>query len=639
MTAARAFDIYRDAWRAAFKPEPLLTVSEWAERYRVLSSRASAEPGPWRTSRTPYLKEIMDCLSPSSPIERVVFMKGAQLGATEAGNNWLGYIIDQAPGPALMVLPTVETAKRNSKQRIAPLIEETPALRGKVKDPRRRDSGNTVLSKEFPGGILVMTGANSAIGLRSMPARFLFLDEVDAYPPDADGEGDPIELAVQRTVTFARRKIFLVSTPTIADVSRIEAAYLESDQRRYWVPCPDCGTFQVLKWANVRWPKDRPQEAAYACEACGVLVPEHRKAAMLRGGAWRAEAPGDGKTAGFWLSSLYSPPGWYAWADAARDFLAAKDLPERLKTWVNLCLAECWRERGEAPDWARLRDRAEPYPIGRVPRGGLYLTAGGDVQARRIEVEIVAWGPNQQSWSIDYRIILGDVFTAAPWCELAELLTETFDAEGGGGLKIGRLAIDSGYATQMVYAFARRYAANAVMAIKGQHAGSLAIGSPSPVDVTAGGRKLRGSAKVWPVGVDILKAQLYGWLRLDRPGKDAPEPFPPGYAHLPEYSDEYFKQLTAEELITRKNRKGYVIREWTKTRARNEALDCRIYAMAAAIAVGVERWPPERWAELARHVAGGAPPPALPLGFAPGAAEDKPETRSPGVIRSRWMER
>ena len=254
MTAAAAFDLYRDAWRAAFKPEPLLTVSEWAERSRVLSSRASAEPGPWRTARTPYLREIMDALSPSSPIERVVFMKGAQLGATEAGNNWLGYVIDQAPGPALMVLPTVETAKRNSKQRIAPLIEETPALRSKVKDPRRRDSGNTVLSKEFAGGILIMTGANSAIGLRSMPVRFLFLDEVDAYPPDADGEGDPIELAVQRTVTFARRKIFLVSTPTIAGVSRIETAYEESDQRCYWVPCPDCGTFQVLKWANVRWP-------------------------------------------------------------------------------------------------------------------------------------------------------------------------------------------------------------------------------------------------------------------------------------------------------------------------------------------------------------------------------------------------
>ncbi len=628
MTAALAFDVYRDAWRAAFKPEPMLTVSEWAERSRVLSSRASAEPGPWRISRTPYLKEIMDALSPSSPIERVVFMKGAQLGATEAGNNWLGFIIDQAPGPALMVLPTVETAKRNSKQRIAPLIEETPALRHKVKDPRRRDSGTTVLSKEFPGGILVMTGANSAIGLRSMPARFLFLDEVDAYPPDADGEGDPIELAVQRTVTFARRKILLISTPTIAGVSRIEAAYEDSDQRKFWVPCPDCGTFQVLKWVNVKWPKDRPAEAAYACEACGVVIPEHRKAAMLSGGEWRAEGQGDGKTAGFWLSSLYSPPGWYSWADAARDFLAAKDLPERLKTWVNLCLAETWRERGEAPDWTRLRDRAEPYPIGRVPRGGLYLTAGADVQGRRIEVEVVAWGPNSESWSVDYRIITGDVFTAAPWCELAELLEETFDVEGGGALKIGRLAIDSGYATQQVYTFARRYAASAVMAIKGMHRGSLAVGSPSPVDVTAGGRKLRGSAKVWPVGVDILKGQLYGRLRLDLPGKDSGEAFPSGYAHLPEYSDEFFKQLTAEQLVTRRNRKGYVVREWEKTRDRNEALDCRVYAMAAAIAAGVERWPPQIWVELGRQVAGNSPPSTLPLGSGP-----------PGVTRSRWMDR
>ncbi len=250
----------------------------------------------------------------------------------------------------------------------------------------------------------------------------------------------------------------------------------------------------------------------------------------------------------------------------------------------------------------------------------------------------VAWGPNQQSWSVDYRIITGDVFTAAPWCELAELLEETFDAEGGGALKIGRLAIDSGYATQQIYAFARRYAASAVMAVKGVHRGSLAVGSASPVDVTAGGRKLRGSAKVWPVGVDLLKGQLYGWLRLDRPGKDSGEPFPPGYVHLPEYGDEYFKQLTAEQLVTKRTRRGYVVREWVKTRDRNESLDCRVYAMAAAIAAGVERWPHERWAELGRHVAGGAPPAALPLGFGPGETDAKPEGRPTGVTRSRWMD-
>src|SRR5580700_9763032 len=236
-TILTAEEIYSRAAAEGALPDPLLTVSEWADSYRTLSQRASAEPGPWRTDRTPYLREIMDCLSPSSVVETVVLMKGAQIGGTECGNNWIGYVVHQAPGPMLSVQPTVEMAKRNSKQRIDPLIEESAVLRELVSDPRSRDSGNTMLAKEFPGGILVMTGANSAVGLRSMAARYLFLDEVDAYPGDVDGEGDPVQLATARARTFSRRKILLTSTPTIADRSKIEAVMLESDQRRFFIPC------------------------------------------------------------------------------------------------------------------------------------------------------------------------------------------------------------------------------------------------------------------------------------------------------------------------------------------------------------------------------------------------------------------
>ena len=221
------------AWADGLRPDPTLTVSAWADRHRVLSPRGANEAGPWRTSRTPYLKEIMDHLSPSHPCQRVVFMKGAQTGGTEAGNNFLGYVIHHAPGPMLAVQPTVELAKRFSQQRVEPLIEASPMLRERVAPARSRDCGNTVLSKTFPGGILVLTGANSAVGLRSMPARYLFLDEVDAYPPSADEEGDPVALAEARTRTFAwRRKVFLVSTPTIKGTSRIEREYEASDQRR-----------------------------------------------------------------------------------------------------------------------------------------------------------------------------------------------------------------------------------------------------------------------------------------------------------------------------------------------------------------------------------------------------------------------
>ena len=221
------FEIER-AWREGLRPDPRLTVSEWAECYRMLSTKESAEPGRWRNARTPYLREIMDCLSPASPVERVVLMKGAQVGGTELGLNWVGYAIHHAPGPMMIVWPTTEMAQRNSKHRIDPLIEESPVLKDIIAPPRSRDSGNTVLMKEFRGGVLVMTGANSAVGLRSMPVRYLFLDEVDAYPLDVDGEGDAIHLAEARTRTFARRKILLVSTPTIAGASIIEREYVVS---------------------------------------------------------------------------------------------------------------------------------------------------------------------------------------------------------------------------------------------------------------------------------------------------------------------------------------------------------------------------------------------------------------------------
>jgi phage terminase large subunit GpA-like protein len=245
---------------AMLRPPPQLTVSQWAERHRILGSRASSEPGPWRTSRTPYLREVMDALSAVHPARRVVFMKGAQVGATESGNCWLGYILHHVPAPALAVQPTVELAKRFSRQRIDPLLEETPALKERVAPARARDSGNTLLSKEFPGGILVLTGANSAVGLRSMTARFLFLDEIDAYPGDVEGEGDPIALAEARARTFGwRRKAFLVSTPTIAGRSRIEREYAASDQRRYFVPCPHCGEMQWLKFERLRWEKGDPR--------------------------------------------------------------------------------------------------------------------------------------------------------------------------------------------------------------------------------------------------------------------------------------------------------------------------------------------------------------------------------------------
>lgn len=583
----------------ALRPDPRLSVSEWADAHRFLSQTASGEPGPWRTERTPYMREIMDCLSPSSPVEKVIFMKGAQIGGTEAGNNWIGYVIHHSPGPMLAVQPTVEMAKRWSKQRVASLIDSTPVLRDRVKEARSRDSGNTVQSKEFPGGILVMTGANSAVGLRSMPVRYLFLDEVDAYDFDVDGEGDPVSLASQRTITFANRKIFLVSTPTIQGFSRIELEYDASDRRRWWVPCPKCQEYQVLEEKRLQWPKDQPELASYYCAHCGVAVPSHRKAWMNSRGEWRADSPGAGKAAGFHLSGLNSP--WLSWAQIAERKVAAKD-DAAMKVYVNTIEARTWAESGEAPEWQRLYDRREDYRIGEVPESGLFLTAGVDVQKDRLELEIVAWGRDRESWSVDFRVLQGDPVKPDVWRQLDGVLAETFTHAGNTELSILRLAIDTGYATQEVYDWVRKQS-DRVIAIKGVERLGAAVGTPSHMDVTTSGKRKRRGLLVWPVGSSFCKSELYGALRKDKPTDEQlqdGEKHPPGFCHFPKYGEEYFKQLTAERLVTVKDKRGFPHREWRKLRERNEALDCRIYARAAASALGIDRFGDSTWEKLER---------------------------------------
>jgi phage terminase large subunit GpA-like protein len=603
------------AWRDGLTPDPLLTVSEWADRYRVLSQRASSEPGRWRTERTPYLKEIMDCLSPTSPFQRVVLMKGSQVGGSECGNNWIAYVIHQAPGPMMAVAPTVELAKRNSKQRLDPLIEESEVLRERVKERRSRDSGNTVLSKEFPGGVLILTGANSAVGLRSMPARYLFLDEVDGYPGDVEGEGDPILLAERRSATFQRRKILLVSTPKSKGLSRIQREYEASDQRRYFVPCPHCGEHQTLELQNLRWPEGRPREAEYACVHCGALIGERHKTSMLEHGEWRPTAPGDGRTAGFHLSSLYSPVGWFSWADAAEMYEQARHAPDLMKGFVNTVLGLPFEEEAEAPEWQRLYERRESYRIGVMPERGLFLTAGVDVQKDRIEVEVVAWGRGKESWSVDYRVIEGDTARAEVWARLDAVLANDWPHASGHTLPIRVMCVDAGYATQDVYARVRQQPQaswgpagaaarqpRTAVAVKGRDRDTALLLSVSKAD--AGGK--RRGLRVWSVGTPVAKGELYRWLKLEWPtdeALDAGASFPPGACHFPQYGEEYFKQLTAERLITRIV-KGFPRSSWEKDPGRrNEALDCRVYARAAAAIYGLDRFEERHWRRMEEALA------------------------------------
>ena len=655
-----ALDIER-AWREGLVPDPLLTVSQWSDQHRMLSSKASSEPGRWRTSRTPYLKAIMDCLSPISPAERIVFMKGAQLGATEMGSNWIGYVIHHAPGPMMAVWPTVEMAKRNSKQRIDPLIEESAILRELIAPARSRDSGNTILAKEFRGGVLVMTGANSAVGLRSMPVRYLFLDEVDGYPQDVDGEGSAVALAEARTRTFARRKIFIVSTPTIAGASTIEREFEASDQRRYFVPCPHCQHMQWLRFEQLRWERgaegNRPETAAYVCEACETPIPEHHKTWMLDHGEWRATAETESvrqnKTVGFHLSSLYSPIGWRSWKDIAAAWENAIDKQTgsaaAIKTFKNTELGETWVEEGEAPDWQRLLERREDYPIGSIPAGGLLLTGGADVQKDRIEVSLWAWGRGKESWLIEHRILLGDTARNEVWNALGKLLAETWTHASGCQMPISRFALDTGFATQEAYAFVRAARDSRVMAVKGVAQGATLIGTPTAVDATTGGKKLRRGIKLFKVAVGIAKLEFYNNLRKSADvADDGVTPvYPPGYVHLPKVDAEYLQQLCAEQLVTRYDRNHYARREWQKMRERNEALDILVYARAAAAAAGLDRFEERHWQELEKSLA--LPPPAAKqskhssVEATPGSKNmgglsvSTPAKSTRRVIKSRWL--
>ena len=300
-----------EAIRTALKPPPRLTVSEWADQYRELSSESSAEAGKWSTSRAEYQRGMMDAIS-DPDIENIVLMTAAQIGKTELINNVVGFHIHQDPAPMLVVQPTLEMAQTWSKDRLAPAIRDTPVLSEKIGDPRARDSGNTTLHKVFAGGHVTACGANSPSSLASRPCRIILCDEVDRYPISAGTE------------------------------SRIEDAYAESDQRKYFVPCPDCGEHQELKWSNVQWTDSKPNTSEYICDCCGSVWNDAKRFQAVRYGEWRKTAEGDGKTAGFHLSALYSP--WTPLEDIVRDFLASKRDPMRLRTWINTTLGETFEE-------------------------------------------------------------------------------------------------------------------------------------------------------------------------------------------------------------------------------------------------------------------------------------------------------
>lgn len=584
------------------KPIPNMTVSEWANSFRMLSKKGSSKYGRYNINYTPYLREIMDHLGKTSDMQEIVFKKGSQIGATETSLCFVGYSIHINPSIILLVMPKDDDIKKVSSTRITPMIQETPVLNERVKPAGNRDSKNTINMKEFEGGVLMMVGSNSPSNLASTPAAKILLDEVDRMPKSSGGEGSPIDLARARARTFSDRKIFMISTPVLEGESMISEEFEDGDCKYYNVPCLHCDELFVIDWRLITYNEDLT-EVRCACPHCGGLHEDKDKTIMLKeegfGGRakWIAtRVPKNKRKTSYHLSALYSPPGMYSWTEVVIDFLKAEGNETKMQTFVNTVLGETYKVTAEVPDQDALYDRREQYEA-EVPAGVYFLTMGVDTQNDRLEYVIRGWGKERENWVIKYGVLTGDTAADEVWGELSAVVNSELLCYDGAYMGIRQTAIDSGgHRTQKVYDFAKKHGYSKVVPVRGlpQRNTGILVHNPKATTITKAGKKI-GSAKVWGVDTYMLKEELYSTLRLT----SAESGFPPGYVHFSTELERYFfKMLTAEELRLQKNAKGYDEWQWVKVFERNEALDVMCYARAAAWVVGMDRFTDSAWDKM-----------------------------------------
>ena len=559
---------------ALLKPPPKLTLSQWADMYRMLSAENSAEPGRWHTEKAPYQREIMDAIG-NPHIRKVVIMSAAQIGKTAMLMNMLGYYMHYYPAPILVMQPTLDMAQTFSKDFLAPMLRDTPVLRNLV-DTKSRYAGNTILKKNFPGGHVTIIGANSPASLASRPIKVLLADEVDRYPASAGTEGDPLLLGQKRQTTFWDKKTVVVSTPGLKSNSRIATEYENSTREEWNVPCPKCGHYQPLAWKGIIFDKDNLAKGiTYRCERCGEESGEYEWKKAGQRGRFVAENP-NAEARGFHLNTLAS--SFCGWNEIVEKFLTANDLlklgdPEKMKTWVNTELGVPWEEPGSTLEEDVLYNRREIYEA-EVPDDVLVLTAGVDTQDDRFEVEVVGWGVGKESWGIRYQKIFGDMLKEQVWNDLDIFLQTAFHKKDGTSLHIVSCCMDSGgHYPNQVYAFTKERFERRVFAVKGRGGADVPyIRNPTTNN--------RVKAPLFILGVDTGKALLYQRLRIETKG--------PNYCHFPVneaagYDEAYFKGLTSEKMVVR-FRKGRSETAWElkdKSYKRNEPLDLRNYATAA----------------------------------------------------------
>lgn len=610
-------ELVRDLGLRIFQPLDRYRFAEWSEEFRRWK-----DGSPYRIDQTPHVREVMEAYDDPS-IEEIVIMKPSQSGLTEGfAVNAIGYHMDQDPRDLLLVIPSDAEAKKWSRKKLQPMIDATPRVQGKIGAGSRK-SANTMLEKTFPGGSIGIVGSNSGRGFRMVTIGTVISDDVDGWDPTAGkgagNEGDQVVLIRRRTDRVPDRKLVWISTPVL-EGGRIHRLYQETDRRGEWhVPCPHCGEMQVLEWGGpdaphgLKWEKKRvggdyepgpgevlrgktlhrPDTAYYVCSASGCRIEESSKVWMEERGDWLAEdghpvrQPGV-RTIGLWLhgSLTITLPG-SEWPRLIREFLRVKDYRESLKGFTNTVLAEPWEDQTEAPDWTILYGRREDYDFGFCPEGVEFITVGVDVQDTWVVADAWGWGFDRESWLIEHVYGEGDPKYRETWGPITAMLHRSYPTAGGGELPVARMAVDTGHDQTSVVQWAHRVGDRRIMLVKGEHwqQWRMIVGSPTKSEVTVRGKKT--GLLLWKVGSGLIKQETYGFLELDPPLDG--EPHPPGWIHFPMVSDDWCKGMTAEALVVEPDRWGFPRRNWRKHFERNEPLDCRSYARAAAEAEGLSR--------------------------------------------------
>ncbi len=590
--------LFQDTLKS-FAPAPDIKVSQWAEENRVLSKESSSAPGKWRNDTAPYQIEIMDAVN-DPEIEDIVVMSCSQIGKNEIINNIIGYYVDIDPCPILLIEPTLELAEDYSKRRLAPLIRDTKALAEKISDAKSRDSNNTILSKSFPGGLLVLVGANSPRGLASKPIQVVIADEIDGFPASAGKEGDPLALSEKRTITFSNRKKIKVSTPTIKGASRIEEEYLKGTREKWKKECPHCGAFVYINIQGVKYQYEKDEHGNYTvwditfqCPCCFESFNEYTWGNQP--GAWIADNPLAKGTRSFHLNAFVSP--WWTWEEIIINYLQSKHDADLYKVFTNTVLGISFEDKGEIETEDILLKRRETYEAD-IPHGVLILTCGVDVQGDRLEYEIVGWGKGEESWGILRGFILSDPELDVTWNKLDEVLERQFSFSNDLSRHIACTFIDSGgHSTSAVYKYCKKKQSQGkfIFAIKGMGG----PGYPLVYKVTRtkpDSSKNKKKAKTVNrdkencvliiLGVDSGKSKIMSSLKIKDKGD--------GYCHFPDNDDKgydqvYFKGLISEKIVYIKQ-KGRTVPQWQKINenARNEPLDMRNYAYAALKLLNVD---------------------------------------------------